>query len=514
MLHNTLIDAVINYNQIDAEQIVELFHPQSHTLSSFEGFLEAKSILLEAIEDQKNILIYGDYDVDGVCSTTILFLTLKQLKAQVTYHIPNRFEDGYGIQETYVLKALDEGIDLFILVDNGVSAHEAIERIHNQGKHCIILDHHTYTTVPQVACLIHSNLLNKPFQSLCASGLAQQLSEHLMGVEPYYITLAGIATIADMMPLWGYNRSIVQEALVLINQRRYKHLNALLPERSIIFEDDLAFQLIPKLNAVGRLVEDMDVNDLVKYLSYHNQAFQSFIREKILALNAKRKALDKQMYQRALELMNTGPIICVADESFHEGVVGITAGQLARTFKKPAFVFHRNQHRLKGSVRTYGSHDLIELIKPLMGYIERFGGHAAAAGIELQLDQFEAFKSALDNLVLPETIEQTSSSLKMDETWLNVEYLRALDTLRPFGQAFVLPRFHLDQVKVQQLRSIKGGIKANLIFKNQLIQALYFNPSIDMNLFQQATDFYGRITIDSSSYTQGLILMIDTYETD
>ncbi len=512
MSNHTLINAIIAYNQLNSKQINELYHPQTHQLSSHHSFNLAKSVILYAIKLNKKILIYGDYDADGICSTSILFLTLKHLKAQVSYYIPNRFNDGYGIQASFVEESIEAGVDLFILVDNGVSAFQAIEEIQSSLKQCIIIDHHRFTEVPQVDAFIHSDDLEDPFVSLCASGLAQQLSEHLIGVEDYYVTLAGIATLADMMPLWGYNRSLVQEALHILNQKKYRHLIALLPKKSVYYEDDLVFQLIPKINAVGRLAEDLDVNDLVKYLSYHNHALQDLIKENILSLNSKRKTMDKVMYQKAIELMDDHvSVICVADESFHEGIVGITAGQLARTFKKPAFVFHRNTERFKGSARAYGSQDLITLVEPLKGHIERFGGHSAAAGIEILTDQYDAFKKALTQLNLLEVSDRDVNYISIQPEWLDYAVFETIQSFRPFGQDFELPRFQITQAEMTQVRVIKGGIKGQLIYKGKEVVGLYFNQHIQVEAFKSSRTFIGRLYVDASSSYPRLSFMIDEF---
>lgn len=512
MSNQTLINAIIAYNQLNPKQIDELYHPQIHQLSSHNSFNQAKSVILNAIKSNKRILIYGDYDADGICSTSILFLTLKHLKAQVSYYIPNRFNDGYGIQASFVEESIKAGVDLYILVDNGVSAFQAIEKIQSSLKQCIIIDHHSFTDVPQVDAFIHSDYLEEPFISLCASGLAQQLSEHLIGVEDYYVSLAGIATLADMMPLWGYNRSLVQEALQILNQKKYRHLIALLPKKRVYYEDDLVFQLIPKLNAVGRLAEDLDVNDLVKYLSYHNQALQDLIKENILALNTKRKTMDKVMYQKAIELMDDhSSVICVADESFHEGIVGITAGQLARTFKKPAFVFHRNTERFKGSARAYGSQDLITLVEPLMGYIERFGGHSAAAGIEILAEQYESFKKGVSQLKLQEESKDAVNYISIQAEWLDYAVFEMIQSFRPFGQAFELPRFQITHAEMTQVRVIKGGIKGQLIYKDKELVGLYFNQHIQVDAFKSSKTFVGRIYVDASSTLPRLSFMIDEF---
>jgi single-stranded-DNA-specific exonuclease len=514
MSSQTLLQALIEFNQLQDDQIHELYHPSTIQLSQHDRFTQVKQLILEAIQTDQKILIYGDYDADGICSTTILFLTLKKLKAKVEYYIPNRFYDGYGIQDGFVKDKIAAGTDLFILVDNGVSAVAAVQRIKQHKKTCFIIDHHAYTDEPQSTGFIHSDHLTQPHHSLCASGLAQQLSEHLIGYEPYYVCLAGIATLADMMPVWGHNRSLIQAALEVLNQKRYHHIVALLPEKQRYYEDDLSFQLIPKLNAVGRLVEDMDVNDLVKYLSYYNREFQDDIRHKILMLNAKRKILDKQMYLKAIDLMQSGPIICVADESFHEGVVGITAGQLARTYKKPAFVFHRNHQRFKGSARSYGSTDLMSLIEPLNGLVARFGGHSSAAGIEVNSDQYIEFQEALKSVTLKTIGSVKNTCLVLKQEWLSVEVFESLNQFRPFGQGFELPLFAIETPKIKKFQRIRGGVKLSLDVEGTNLIALYFNSLIDEDHLLKAVRFYGRFKVNLHANQTQLNYFIDEFETE
>ncbi|MDP3441765.1 MAG: DHH family phosphoesterase, partial [Ignavibacteria bacterium] len=202
----SLINAVIKYNNLNKNQIDELNNPPEFVISNHPLFIKAEQIILDAINNNKKIIVCGDYDADGICSTTILYRTLKKMNAKVGYYIPNRFSEGYGLNDNTVDLALGKDYELFVLVDNGVSAQSSLQKIKDANATCLILDHHSYEGEVLCDCLVHPNLLEDYYNDMCGSGLAYNLSDRLIGYDAYNVSLAGIATVADLMPLWGFNR--------------------------------------------------------------------------------------------------------------------------------------------------------------------------------------------------------------------------------------------------------------------------------------------------------------------
>lgn len=511
---NTLLDAIIAYNNLDNKQINQLFNPLEFKISNHSLFIEAERIILNAIRLNQKIIICGDYDADGICSTTILYRTLKKMKANVGYYIPNRFKEGYGLNDNTVDLALDKGYELFILVDNGVSAESSLRKIHDAHKTCLILDHHSYEGDVLCDCLVHPSLLDEDYHDMCGSGLAYNLSERLIGYDPFNASLAGIATIADLMPLWGFNRSLVIQSLKEINNHQAQVFMNLLNGNKAINETDLAFQLVPKLNAIGRLADIIDVNQVVKYLCLDNPSSIDAFSKEIIKINDLRKEINQKMYVKALEMIDDKNVIVIYDEDFHEGIVGITAGRLSSELKKPVFVLNREGNRLKGSARSYGSIDLRELVSPAMGLLNRFGGHSQAAGLEIDVSNVEEFIRIInDNTDALIQKSEESHFLMMKEEWLNIDTFEEISQYGPFGQGIKIPSFKFNDFTIKSSRIIRGGISFDLIMNNIVYSAVYFQSVLDERLIQSDfTSFIGRVTLDEFRGHRKLKIMIESFE--
>lgn len=514
-LNAPLIQAVIQANRLTPEQIRQLESPLPLTFSTDDKFNFARSMIYEAIATKTKIMLCGDYDCDGLCGTSILLLTLRKLNADVGFYIPNRFEEGYGLSTTTVSKALDKGYRLFITVDNGVSAQDALNAIRQGGGRSIVLDHHELAEAVPADCLIHPDFLEEPFRRLCGSGLAHQLSNALIGSDDYITALAGIATIADMMPLWDANRSLVTEAIGILNRNDFKPISALLKQDGAALDEEvLAFQLIPKLNAVGRLADQANVNRVVDYLcSTHPESIRQMAAQ-IQEINRKRKDINQGMYVKALTMIDDAPVLILKDPEFHEGIVGITAGRLANELRRPVIILHENPERLKGSARAYGAQDLRSVIEPGSAYLSRYGGHAAAAGLELPTKDFEAFRAALINGYQPveETDLPEEPRIPFEGGLVNLESFRQLKAFGPFGMGFKIPFFLVQKATVNSLREINGGVLYNLRISGQNTSAVYFKEDLDDEVKQAPElSFLCRISVDTYRSKTALKLLIERF---
>lgn len=510
---NTLISKVIDFNKLNENQIEQLKNPIEFKVSEHQLFMQAEKIVLDAIKLNKKIIVCGDYDADGICSTSILYYMLKKLNAQVGYYIPNRFSEGYGLNNNTVDLALNKGYELFILVDNGVSATSALNKIKEGNAQALILDHHSYEGDVLCDCLVHPNLLDDYYKDMCGSGLAYNLAERLIGYDSFLVSLAGIATIADLMPLWGFNRSLVIRGLKEINSNQRQVFMRLLNSSENITETDIAFQLVPKLNAIGRLADKINVNKVVEYLcSEKHQSIDIFSKE-IIRINELRKEINQKMYIRALELITDEPVQVLYDPLFHEGIVGITAGRLANELKRPVFVLNQEGNRLKGSARSYGAINLKELVEPANDLLNRFGGHAQAAGLELDLSNIETFKQRMfANTEVLNRHDVESSDIEMEENWFNIESFIELYKYRPFGQGFEVPSFRFNQISILSNRIIRGGISFDLSLFNQTISAVYFQSTLDERLVRSNFDrLIGRVSVDNFRNQTKLKILIESF---
>lgn len=510
----SLINAVIKYNNLSKNQIDELNNPPEFVISNHPLFIKAEQIILDAINNNKKIIVCGDYDADGICSTTILYRILKKMNAKVGYYIPNRFSEGYGLNDNTVDLALGKDYELFVLVDNGVSAQSSLQKIKDANATCLILDHHSYEGEVLCDCLVHPNLLEDYYKDMCGSGLAYNLSERLIGYDAYNVSLAGIATVADLMPLWGFNRACVIQSLNEINNNQAPVFMNLLNPRGRINETDLAFQLVPKLNAIGRLADLINVNKVVDYLCLENTNAIDLFSKEIIRINDLRKEINQKMYIKSLEMIDSSRVIVLYDLDFHEGIVGITAGRLASELKRPVFVLNQEGSRLKGSARSYGSIDLRKLIEPASHLLVRFGGHAQAAGIELDISNIEEFKHLINQN--DEALIQQKSDvnfLEMRDEWLTIDSFIELNQFGPFGQGFQIPSFKFDDFKILSSRIIRGGISFDLAFHNIYISAVYFQNTLDERLIQSNfTSIIGRISVDDYRNQRKLKILIESIE--
>jgi single-stranded-DNA-specific exonuclease len=349
---------------------------------------------------------------------------------------------------------------------------------------------------------------------MCGSGLAYNLSERLIGYDAYNVSLAGIATVADLMPLWGFNRACVIRSLNEINNNQALVLMNLLNPRGRINETDLAFQLVPKLNAIGRLADLINVNKVVEYLCLENTSAIDLFSKEIIRINDLRKEINQKMYIKSLEMIDSSRVIVLYDSDFHEGIVGITAGRLASELKRPVFVLNQEGSRLKGSARSYGSIDLRKLIEPASHLLVRFGGHAQAAGIELDIKNVDEFKYII-NQNEDALVQQKSdiNFLKMRDEWLTIESFIELNQFGPFGQGFQIPSFKFNDFTILSSRIIRGGISFDLAFHNIFISAVYFQNTLDERLIQSNfTSIIGRITVDDYRNQRKLKILIESIE--
>lgn len=512
---NPLIKATIEHNQLSSQQIDQLLNPIPLGLCFDKAVMDVVNKLKEAINKKQKIFICGDYDCDGLCSTSILKDSLSLLGAQVGFYIPNRFKDGYGINVEIAKLAIDKNYDCVILLDNGVSAFDTIDYLRSFHKDVIVVDHHEIHQEVKADFLLHPDLLSDHYKAMCTSGLVFLISHHLVGYKPYYCALAGIATVGDMMPLWNYNRTLLIESLKEMNQNKFLQITSLLKNSlDIIDEDVCAFQIVPKLNAVGRLADMANPNRIVDYLCLKDKADIINFSMQILKINEQRKNIHQVMIEKANQLISDDEVIIIYDESFHEGVVGITAGQLSNQYKKVSLVMHDDGNRLKGSVRSYGGIPLRELFDPALDLVLKFGGHHAAAGIELLKENFEEFKLRVNaNVKNFLTFEEVVDSINYSEDLLSIKNIEELNQLKPFGMGFkVLPILFQDAY-VQSIKALKTGYKVTIRINDKKFDCLDFSTSLKINE-NDIVSLSARYSINEYRGIKSITLFVEKWNLD
>ena len=458
-------EKIIDFYLLSEDEYKELTKPlEELTLPDFNAppdMAKIKERIFQAIEHKEKIIVYGDYDCDGICSTSIMVETFNKLGYPVSYYIPIRYQDGYGLNIVNVEKIAKAGFKLIICVDNGVCQVEAIKRANELGMDVIVIDHHEEGE-ERVAALgiIHPSISN--ISEVFGSGGFMSLitSAALLGFyDPYLVTLAGLSTISDMMELRKYNRSVVRLALDYLKNYRYKPLITLL-ESDIITEKSFGLDIAPKINAVGRLIEDKNINLLVRFLLSKNDEEIFKLSSWIKNVNELRKTLTKEGVETLpKDLLNEEGIVLKLD--IKEGLIGLIANRLLNEYNVPTIIFTKdstNEAFLKGSIRSKEGFNVQKAFESLSKYMVAGGGHALAGGLTIKEEDFDAFKADYIKLAKEykfTKVEPPSIEIKLqDVSFKNYEILREFS---PFGIGFPEPIFSLRDLPTKSLQFISFG---------------------------------------------------------
>ncbi len=439
-------------------------NPSQNNLASpfeIEGMTKAVSRVKEAISKKQRILIYGDYDCDGICAISILMLYLRD-RVDVTYFIPDRKKDGYGVSIDALSSLFARRrFDLVITVDCGITAVKEVEYLRGLGVDVIVTDHHEPQESLPNCIVVDPKVQKKGFYDLCGAGVALKLVEALSSREEAskYFDICAIATIADVVPLKEDNRIIAYFGLKQITRNPRKGIKMLLDEERVSSQD-VMFKLAPRMNAAGRLNSAMKVVGL--FLETDHFMLKS-LTEELARDNVERQALCETCVNEAKEMLkdvdfNEVGIITLFSEGWNPGVLGIASARLVEEFKRPTVLFARDGDELKGSARSISSVNIFELLSSLSQHFTAFGGHAQAAGVSMKLEQFEVFKDEankkLNALCLSDEFNMPTvceMQLPMDMDFLS--FAKELERLEPTGYANPRPNFLLkaDGLKFERI---------------------------------------------------------------
>lgn len=444
-----------------------------------------------AIDQNQKILVYGDYDADGVTSTTILVTALRELGAHVGWYIPNRFTEGYGPNEMAFKNAYDEGVSLIITVDNGIQGHKEIEMMQELGVDVIVTDHHEIgETLPNAFAIVHPMHpdFDYPFKYLCGAGVAYKLTQSLLEQPPVsFLGLVAIGTIADLVSLTDENRTLVKQGLNVLNDHCPPAIKALLKQADYndeINEETIGFIIGPRLNAVGRLE---DATLAAELLMCDNEEEAEFYADQVEFFNQERKDIVAQITEEALQIaeeqvQNGNKFLVLAQADWHEGVLGIVASKIVETYALPTLILNidETQQHAKGSARSIEQVSMFEILTEHASLIDKFGGHHMAAGMTLAIENVEPLRQAL-NASMAE-IEQTTSleprkhvDTTIDESEITLKNIQDIQRLRPFGSDFTSPCFELEDVIVQQAKAIGQDKKhLKLTMGEEKLQAIFW----------------------------------------
>lgn len=476
-----------------AEKIARFMKPSKNNfLSPFlmRGMQETVDALTAARDEGKTVAVFGDYDADGICASAIMYHALRDFGIDAHVYIPER-ADGYGLSIKMIDRIFEDcNPEIFITVDCGISCAKEAQYIYELGSDVIVTDHHELPEVLPDCIIVNPKLQDDyPYDNLCGAGVAFKVACALLGEQAYqYLDFATLATVADSVPLLGENRDIVTEGLRLFNSRLRPCFAGLIGKTyDGITAQTLAFNVAPRVNAAGRMGDAMaafrlftsdnetEIYDLSVKLCLYNTERQKYCDE--LYLSAKQKLLEKGAY---------GNVIMLSDESWNTGFIGIVAARLAEEFNRPTLLFVHHGDMLKGSARSIESVNIFTALKNCSAYIEEFGGHAQAAGVNVHIDNFAALEEALNEEIgrayCADDFEQkVYISEEITDTFPE-KFAQELMAMEPYGVGHRRPLFVIS-AGACTARTIKPA-SPHLSVKSDYIDLTYFSGAKNLKIIE------------------------------
>ena len=458
----------------------------------FKASLElARQIILKAIKEENSIIIYGDYDADGVCATAILYKVIKNELGyeRCSYFIPNRFDHGYGLSIKSINECLEkfskEGTKvLFITVDTGITATDDVFYIKSLKHRIIITDHHQKSSkIPQADCIVWND-------SVVGSTIAWYLSKELGSNDPHSLALACIATITDVQPILGFNRSLVREGLEILNSNPPLGIRKLMDvsgkkaklaprmAKGEITTYDLGWIIGPRLNAGGRLI---DAYDSLNLFLKEDEAELERIAKKLNDINIERQEKTIEMLEMADVVESK--IIISSHPDYHEGIIGLVAAKLTQKYYRPSVVISLGDGYAKGSVRSIPGIDIIDILRKFDNLFINLGGHPMAAGFTIEKNKLNALASVLNDYMNNNMSEDIfvpilSIDAEIPLTFADSAFLSDINKLKPFGMGNNEPLFLSRNVGIASLNTVgkeNQHLSLRLESNNKFYKGIFFN---------------------------------------
>ncbi len=544
-ISNVLYRILINKGITTEKEIEDFLNPCLETLHSplfLGGVIPASNLIMKSIRENVKIRIVGDYDVDGIMSTYILYTALKRIGANVSYKIPHRVYNGYGISKDIVEECIEDGVGLIITVDNGIAAFEAIEFAEESGIKVVVTDHHEppialvdgemKQNLPEATYIINPKKDSDkyPFKNICGAVVAFKLATHLLTingvpieeVNEKLLPFAALATVCDIMPLVGENRAIVKNALSLYRDVENIGLSSLLEVLGIENKDltafDLGFILGPTVNSAGRLEDGSIVLDLLNSAD-KNSAIE--IANHLKDLNYERQLKTEEAVEKAEKIiqdynfLKTFRILVVYVENIHESICGIVAGRIKEKYNRPTIVFTDSKGIVKGSGRSIEAYNMFEELSKYKYLLESFGGHKLAAGLSLKRENLKEFVIEINNnstLTMEDFLKNIYLDTSLQPRYVDYRLAEELKVLEPYGSGNSKPLFGCKNLVLK---------RASIIGKNRNVVKLQFlddNKFVNAILFQKEEEFINYFinncppgTIDEVLMGNGNILLDVVY---
>lgn len=493
-----LAQILINRNIIKDDEISIFLEPKRNNFHNpflMPDMEKATERIIRAINSHEKTIIYGDYDVDGITSITVLKKFLNERGLNVDYYIPNRLDEGYGLNKEAIEKIAKKGYTLMITVDCGISGIDEINLGNSLGLETIVTDHHEQLdNLPPAYCIINPKRRDNtyPFRGLAGVGvvfkLIQAVSQKLnIDEKEYlkYLDIVCIGTISDIVPLVDENRVIAKLGLKLVKVTKNIGLKELINETGYKNIDSslISFGIAPRINACGRLGKQ---EEALKLFLTDDVNEAKIITEKLNKYNAERQDIEKKIFDQAIEKIEKENInelssIVISGENWHHGVIGIVASRITEKFFKPTILLCIEGNEAKGSGRSIPGFDLHQALVDSSKFLTKYGGHEMAVGLSLKTEEINNFNKYFEEISKQKNIKQIVPVIKIDceitKKDLTKEIVKQIELLEPFGEQNKQPLIVYKNLKVVSIRALSEGKHLKLMLKdiNETVSAIGFN---------------------------------------
>lgn len=499
-----LLAKILLNRDIDEANIQKFLHPCLDDLYDpflFNGMDLVVDRILKAIETKERITVYGDYDVDGITSTTILYKFLHSLGAEVDYYLPNRLTEGYGLNNEAIDEIKNRGTKLLVTVDCGISAYDEVEYAKSLGIDVIVTDHHECPEkIPECIAVIDAKRADSsyPFNSLAGCGVSfkvvQAICQRLEKDKSEYLEfldIVALGTIADIVPLIDENRVIVKFGLEKMKKTENLGLRALINLSGIksIESSSVSFGLAPRINACGRMG---NAELALKMLLTDSMKEAMEIAEQLNSMNRERQEIERSIYDEVEEQINkenlkNDKVIVAGKENWHHGVIGIVSSKITESHYKPSILVSFEGEECKGSGRSVDGFDLHAALNACSKYLLKYGGHEMAIGLTLKREEFDNFRKAICEYAKDKLPDEAIPTIKYDAEIthkdVSKETIKELNLLEPYGEGNPAPLFAYKNVKVDSIRTLSNDkhLKLNVKEEHRIFSAIAFNMGILKN---------------------------------
>lgn len=504
ILINRGIDNEVDMKKFMRASIEDLYDP--FLMKDME---KATGLIKLAIENNEKIVVYGDYDADGVTSTVIMYKALKHCGANVEYYVPDREHEGYGINSGRIRKLNEQGFEVILTCDNGIAATEQVKLAKELGMIVIITDHHELSfeeddkgirtfKIPSADAVINPKQkeCNYPFKQLCGAGIALKFVQALyikLGINvelvKEFIEIAGIGTICDVVDLISENRIIAKNALVMLTNTKNLGLKCLKEMLSINDKEikcyHVGFQIGPCINATGRL-ESAAIS--VELLLCEEEIRAKELAKTLFELNKKRQEMTTENVEEVIELIHNSTfkndkVLVIYKDTIHESIAGIVAGRVRETFNVPTIILTKGKENPKGSARSIDEYNLFEELIKCEELLEKFGGHPMAAGLSIKEENIEKLRRKLNSickLTDDDIVPKVRIDQRMPLNKINYEMIHELELLEPFGKGNSTPLLAEKNIAVLRIDILGKNantlkIKCVMTGANKTIDGICFN---------------------------------------